>query len=180
MYDHGRNKYTRDNVKGTIKAAALSERRGTDRHIFTASAEVIELNSGTRFSTRTTDLSVGGCFVDSLTPFEVGTKVRVSARRDKALFEALGTVVYSQGGLGMGIAFSALGPEQQAILDQWLGDTNESSREPRVAHGSLDKKISSAPGNERAVLARLVQLMISKGVISEAEGTSIFNDSVLF
>lgn len=180
MYDHGQSKYSRDSGKGKSKSAAVAERRRMDRHLFTAAAEVAEITSGARFSTRTTDLSTGGCFVDTLSPFLVGTRVRVRAHREKQVFEALGTVVYSQTGLGMGIAFHNLPREQETLLEQWLNSSSASSQQPLTTEEIDGKKTTFAKGAERAVLARLVQLMISKGVISESEGTSIFNDSVLF
>ncbi len=53
----------------TMLAVATDEaadRRDSIRYQVTVAAEVIELISGTRFSTRTTDLGPGGCFVDTL------------------------------------------------------------------------------------------------------------------
>src|SRR5690349_18261156 len=82
-----------------------AERRGAIRHQITVSAEVVEIKSGTRFSSRTTDLGPGGCFVDTLMPLPVGSAVRTRLSKDNVSFEAVGTVTFSQTGLGMGIAF---------------------------------------------------------------------------
>src|SRR5580704_1313216 len=101
-------------------AAGEAEGRGNDRHAITASAEVVELGSGARFSTRTTDLGPGGCFVDTMVPFPVGANVRVSVHKGKTQFESSGIVVYSQAGLGMGIAFDTMEPQQRQELDRWL------------------------------------------------------------
>src|SRR5215471_17848797 len=98
MYDHA--KYGRKSKSGG--GAGEADRRGGDRHLLIASAEIVELSSGARFSTRTTDLGPGGCFVDTLTPFPVGSKVRVTVFRADTKFESEGKVVYSQPGLGMG------------------------------------------------------------------------------
>jgi len=57
MYEHGSKKNPREVDGG--KATSAAERRNADRHTFTASAEVVELSSGARFSTRTTDLGPG-------------------------------------------------------------------------------------------------------------------------
>ena len=54
-----------------------AERRNAGRHMFTASADVVELGSGARFSTRTTDLGPGGC---SSTPQTLSPWDRVLAR----------------------------------------------------------------------------------------------------
>src|SRR5215831_13236915 len=122
MYDHGSGNYSHSGSKKAQSATEEAERRGNDRLPVIASAEIIELSSGARFSTRTTDLGPGGCFVDTLTPFPVGSQVRVTVFRNNTNFETRGTVVYSQQGLGMGIAFAELEPKQRAALDTWLAE----------------------------------------------------------
>ncbi len=99
-----------------------TERRGTTRHMFTAAAEVVELKSGARFSTRTTDLGPGGCFVDTVCPFPVGSKVRVTLQKAKTTFQTGGTVVYSQMGLGMGISFEDQDDARRTALGEWLAE----------------------------------------------------------
>ena len=137
MYDHGKSQYERDSTRAQKSSTAESERRGGDRHLITASAEVIELSSGARFTTRTTDLGPGGCFIDTLTPFPVGAQVRVTVYRGNSHFETRGTVVYSQSGLGMGIAFDKLDAAQRTALDTWLEELTNGrhipeSRRPQV------------------------------------------------
>ena len=178
MYDHGNKKHPRDTTGGK-SATSEGERRNADRHSFTASAEVIELGSGARFSTRTTDLGPGGCFVDTMVPFPVGAQVKVAVRKGETQFDTRGTVVYSQHGLGMGIAFDALDAFQRAALDDWLTELTVgrkvASRE--IAQPSREEA-SHAPGNS-AALVRLVRLMIGKGILTEAEGSSVLFDPVL-
>lgn len=156
-----------------------ADRRGADRHVFTASAEVVEHSSGARFSTRTTDLGPGGCFVDTLVPFPVGAKVHVSVRKGKTQFETDGVVVYSQAGLGMGIEFEALAPAQRLALDRWL---RELTGGRIVAAGEAAPAYQGqAPSGspDHAALLRLVRLMIGKGILTEAEGASVLYDPVL-
>jgi hypothetical protein len=167
-------------TKSKSAAAKETERRNGDRQTFTAAAEVVDLGSGARFSTRTTDLSSGGCFVDTIVPFPVDSKVRVSIRREKVQFEAGGTVVYSQAGLGMGIAFNELRRGQQNILEQWLNDSNRISQQAVVESSAPAERPAVSVGSDHAAFVRLVRLMIIKGILSEAEGTAIFNDPVFF
>ena len=114
----------RKNVHTLSKTVEMqeTERRIAERHMFTASAEVIELVSGARFCTRTTDLGPGGCFVDTTVPFPVGSKLRIALQKGKNTFQTAGTVVYSQVGLGMGIAFEDHDAEQRLALAGWLAD----------------------------------------------------------
>ncbi len=172
MYEHGAKKHSR------AAAAATSDRRNADRHTFTASAEVVELSSGARFSTRTTDLGPGGCFVDTILPFPVGAKVRVSVRKGQTTFETGGLVVYSQTGLGMGIAFSGMEPQQQDALDSWFAElTGRKQSAPPLAPAHQIHGSATSTPQDMAVKG-LVRLMITKGLLTEAEGASILHDPV--
>jgi PilZ domain len=68
------------------------ERRVHVRFPFTAAAEVHELPSQTRVTGRCSDLSPGGCYVDTLSPFVVGSAVRVHIERESREFEAAAIV----------------------------------------------------------------------------------------
>ena len=180
MSDHSQKTYAGDNVKVQPSTATGSERRTVDRHLFTAAADVVEQCSGARFSTRTTDLSPGGCFVDTMLPFEADSKVRVTIRNGKAQFEANGQVIYSQSGLGMGIAFDELDSDQRLTLKAWLADSNLPHEPIEEAAPGAQKGAALAQRSHHLVLARLVHLMIHKGILSEAEGASILKDPVFF
>jgi hypothetical protein len=156
------------------------DRRHADRHIFTAAAEVVELCSGARFSTRTTDLGPGGCFADTTVPFPAGSQVRVSVRKGRTHFEADGTVVYSQVGLGMGIAFNALDSAQREALDTWLSELTAGRQgSHHEAERSSQNPIPVSFKTNQTAVVRLVQLLIGKGLLTEAEGASVLYDPVL-
>jgi hypothetical protein len=180
MYDHGDSKSKLNNTKGGT-ASQQAERRDGSRHPFIASAEVIEIASGARFSTRTTDLGPGGCFVDTLVPFEAGSEVRIVVREGRSQFEATGIVVYSQAGLGMGIAFDELEPEQRRALAVWLGEEVEEHQQLQEPVVERRKSGRGLPhGSDRESLVRLVKLMTNKGILSPGEAASIFSDPVFF
>jgi hypothetical protein len=175
MYDHGQKNPSGGKSAGTSEA----ERRNNDRHAFTASAEVVELGSGAKFSTRTTDLGPGGCFVDTMVPFPVGANVRVTIHKGKNKFEQGGLVVYSQAGLGMGIAFETMEPQQREALDNWLAELTGGKQ---ASHHDSPYGASKPPetrGRDHAAFVRLVRLMIGKGMLTEAEGTSVLIDPLL-
>ncbi len=176
MYEHGHKHST-----GKAASTKEAERRGNDRHTITASAEVVELASGAKFATRTTDLGPGGCFVDTMVPFPVGANVRVKVHKGKTQFETSGVVVYSQTGLGMGIAFSDMEVSQRSALDSWLAELTGEKQAGH--HHDVGSYVSSQPSENRlgdkAALVRLVRLMITKGILTEAEGASVLMDPLL-
>src|SRR3984893_6572579 len=87
-----------------------------------ASAEVTDLHSGTRLSARISELGVGGCYVDALTPFSEGTLVKLRIIRDQGVFESIGKVVYTHANFGMGVAFTDVTADQLSILEAWIAE----------------------------------------------------------
>lgn len=98
------------------------ERRGAPRIQMVLAADVVELPRGARLSARTADISRSGCYIDTLNPVPQGSKVRLRITHHEEVFEATGRVVYVSYGLGMGIAFESVTPEEQARLDRWIVD----------------------------------------------------------
>ncbi len=180
MYDHSQKKYTPDRLHGKSAALKGPDRRRSQRHTFTAAAEVTELRSGTHFSARTTDFGPGGCFVDMLLPFSVGSEVHLKIRNGKSRFEMTGVVVYSQTGLGMGIAFSKLDSAQRVTLERWLEEVTNSRAE--AASREVVPAVERLLGGsllDQAALMRLIRLMVGKGILTVAEGSSVLADPII-
>jgi hypothetical protein len=144
-----------------------AERRRHSRYPFTATLEAFEPTSQARIQGRTADLSEGGCYVDTMSPFPPGTSVRVRVSREKRTFESQATVVYAVSGMGMGLRFEAIEPQQLASLNRWLGELNgnglaevdmEEPEEPRIA------------ANSGQVLNQLISELMRKGVLQDSLG----------
>ena len=99
-----------------------SERRRAPRYPFIADAAVIEISSDTKLAAKTGDLSVGGCFLDMLNPTPQATQVRVRISHEGATFTALGKVAFILPNMGMGVTFTSIEQDQQAILQKWLAN----------------------------------------------------------
>src|SRR5580692_7327839 len=102
------------------KPLQAAKRRSVRRCPFVASAEVTELSSGTLLSGRTSELGLGGCYVDSLNPFPEGTLVKLRILRDQGVFETKAKVAYCDPTFGMGLAFTDMTPDQRSLLEAWL------------------------------------------------------------
>lgn len=161
----------------TNTATETAERRDSGRLQVTISAEVVEIKSGTRFSTRTTDLSAGGCFVDSLMPLPVGSSVHIFLRKDATTFEAAGTVTFSQAGLGMGIGFCDLTPDKLAALQAWLTELSGERPCSPAAPRPSTARFSQPSNATHALLIRLLRLLVFRGLISEAEASALFHET---
>lgn len=104
------------------KDSPPSKQRAVRRCPFVASAEVTELSSETCIAARTSELAVGGCYIETLNPFQEGTLVKVRILRDQGVFEAKAKVVYSQNNFGMGLAFNEVARSQRLLLEDWLAE----------------------------------------------------------
>jgi hypothetical protein len=104
------------------KSSERATRRAVKRCPLVASAEVTDLGSDARLSARTSEVGLGGCYVDALNPFPEGTLVGVRIIRDQGVFEAKGKIVYYHPSSGMGVAFTEMARDQRLLLEDWLAE----------------------------------------------------------
>lgn len=162
----------------TAATAEKVERRANLRYQLTVGADVTELKSGARLVTRTNDISLGGCFVDALAPHPVGTRVRLTISKGNEAFEALGKVIYSQAGLGMGIAFTSVLPEHRALLDSWLLEFGaDYSAGPKETPKPTESQKADDP--ESALTIKLIHLLIARGLLTEEDADNLLRDALL-
>lgn len=91
-----------------------------------AAAELTQLESPSQLKEKTTDLSLFGCHISTRTPWAVGTKVNIRIAHKGDTFAALGSVAHVQPGSGMGILFTRIEPNKQAMLDKWIAELRDS------------------------------------------------------
>jgi hypothetical protein len=150
------------------------ERRRALRYPCAAAAEVYDLQSQTRLTGRCSDVSLGGCYVDTLAPLAVGSQVRVRIQRDLVEFEAEAVVSYAHVSMGMGLAFSKMKPEHQAVLRSWIaelsgGQVTGEATPPAGPAGDAQAEIDHL----RQVLTDVIQLMIRKKILAADEAARI-------
>jgi PilZ domain len=96
------------------------ERRGATRYNFGAIAEVVDLDGRGEVVSLTRDLSFSGVFVKTTTPLPTGTRVRMRITHSGEDFKGIGEVSGNVTATGMGIVFTEIEPNDQAILEKWL------------------------------------------------------------
>jgi len=153
------------------------EHRINRRYLMTTTAEVVELASGSRIRTRTMDVSRGGCFVDTLLPLPVRSRVRVFLSKGGESLHADGTVTYCQPGLGMGVAFTNVIPEHQPVLEGWL---IEACRERPADFGVLPKyakqEEKESADRDRSTVRKLIHLLVARGVLTEGDAAALLRE----
>jgi PilZ domain len=145
-----------------------AERRRNLRFPFSATVEAIESKSGARIAGRTSDLGLGGCYIDTLSPFPVGTEAKIRIVRNSESFEAQVKVIYSQIGMGMGLAFVSAQPKQVRLFQRWLLEISGKSAPVRDAPEEPPAERSNTLNN--VVLSDLIMTLMQKKTLTEAEG----------
>jgi hypothetical protein len=103
------------------------DRRADPRYKLAASAELADVKSGRRIMATLVDLGLGGCQVQTDSPFPVGTVTNVHIMKGKDSFAAQAQVVSSLAGENMGLEFTIVEPEQLQILKKLLAAALEIS-----------------------------------------------------
>jgi hypothetical protein len=156
--------------------AVPEERRRNLRFPFSATVEAIENQSGTKIVGRTSDLGLGGCYVDTISPFPVGTEAKIRITRDNESFDAQAKVVFSMVGMGMGLAFVSAQPKQVRLFQRWV---QEISGQPApVQEAPVQSPQESAPAEEtqtlkNVVLSDLIMTLMQKKVLTDLEGKDL-------
>ncbi len=157
-------------------SAGVAERRIVNRHPFTANAEVIDPKTGSQISARTSDMGLGGCYVDTMNPFAEGTLVQLQIHIGNSVFETSARVAYAHAGLGMGLVFTDLTMEKVNRLDSLLFEVENQEESPADASPSARRTKSSSP-QQSTPFVNLVRVLVRKGILSEQEGAKLLRAS---
>ena len=136
---------------------------------FTAEVAAIEPHSQTSVTSRTSDISGGGCFVDTMSPFPPGTEMHLRLTKNSISFHAKAKVIYCQPGIGMGLSFTEIAPAQRVIINRWL---SEAGCEPLGAVEG-DGERSDRHSAAAAALEELLVLLAEKHLLTEDESAVI-------
>jgi PilZ domain len=97
-----------------------TELRRAARYPIVASVEVRQRKSRVRIRARTSDLSISGCYIDTLNPLPDGTDVELQIVHGNETVTVSGRVAYSRANLGMGVHFNLVDDRQLEIFQKWI------------------------------------------------------------
>ncbi len=95
-------------------------RRRSPRYPFVGSIEMREGTSEDKRMARVKELSLRGCYVDTKSPYPLGTYLAIKLFTDSDFFEAQASVIYIHPNQGMGLVFRETKPYYTAVLRKWL------------------------------------------------------------
>jgi len=96
------------------------EKRRAPRYPFIAMAEITDESENARTSTRVSDLSLYGCYVEMVEPFPYGTNVLIEIYTETEFMETHATVARFEPKQGMGLTFDDMPPHFADVLGKWL------------------------------------------------------------
>jgi hypothetical protein len=160
--------------KPPVAVTEPNERRCGTRSPFIAPVEMVEMRTGSRIQARTSDLSVQGCYVDTLNPLPIGAAVRVQIHRAGMILDVVANVSSRHAGSGMGLVFGEITETQRALVESWLGELR---LPPRMLFENAFPPAKQATLPDPGCAARLVQVLVRKGLLSQSEATEILRDA---
>ena len=160
------------------------ERRRFPRVACRIEATVLDELSAMNLPVKVTDISFGGCYVEMLAPLPVNSSVELTLDTSQGAIHARGKVVAAQTGMGMGIAFTGVSPEDFEKLRVIAPMEEHREREhssPRQAtapsNGALaSKRASQVAPSTQEVLESILRILLRKGIVSEEEMAQEFEN----
>ncbi|PYU17702.1 MAG: hypothetical protein DMG32_27495 [Acidobacteria bacterium] len=132
-------------------AERRAERRSVPRIPFKATSVVSETGSSQMVVAQTSELSRFGCFVQTTKPYPKGTRVHIEMAETGTTFVASGVVAYVTTE-GMGVVFSIIETDSQAILENWLSRTPR--RSTRFSVGATAEVRDLGSWSEQVLITR--------------------------
>lgn len=157
-------------------SANSSERREARRYSFVCQAELMDLGGSTRMSARTSDLSLRGCYIDTLNPLPVGTRVRLQLTKNDQRLEFRAEVTSCHMGSGMGLIFEPLTPGQTDAVVAWLEGTSSPPEPSFAAPASAAVSQGAASKTKARFGAKLLKLLERKGILTPSEAAELLRD----
>ena len=108
------------------KESGVRNRRYSIRYPFAADAEMLELQSGSRVSGVTSDLSLGGCFLCVRRTLEVGARVLGTLTHEGQQVKMLAVIRVVKQQVGWGLEFLDINRDSNATLLAWMENLRKS------------------------------------------------------
>lgn len=101
-----------------LLSVSAPDRRGESRHACRLGADVYVLGSSTPQHCSLSDISSGGCYVETTEPLPPGTAIEIVVRTEDVKLRVQGTVLVKHPAFGMGVEFVLTTEEQREQVKQ--------------------------------------------------------------
>jgi hypothetical protein len=141
------------------------DRRRFPRFPFVADVEISVIPTKTKLQARMSDLSLDGCYIDTLNPPPLRTPLRLRVQAGEKSFECSGKVRFCAAGLGIGVEFDKMpAPEWQKLAAIMEGLASE-----RLGFAAKGTSYEEIIEGTLSLLESLTDVLLKKGVLKREE-----------
>jgi hypothetical protein len=166
---------------GVVPAASgPAEKRRHPRFPFSTGGEAFDPQANVRITGRLSDISRSGCYMDTISPFAVNAAIILTVTRDGRTFRTKAKVVYSLNGMGMGMMFTTMEPDQDRVLDGWLAElgglTHLAPNAATPEAATPDALVEAAPLIDqelRDIVRELIVVLSRKSIVGDVEAMAM-------
>ena len=165
--------------KPSVSAAPprpTAERRKYPRQTCRIEALVTDEATASRLPAKVTDISLGGCYVEMLSPLPLNSLVELTLNPGDTTLQVHGKVRTSQMGMGMGVAFTGMSPEDFEKLRSMAPPVpaapavaSPSSGPPAAAPPHPSKPPANGQPSTAEALEAIARVLFRKGVVTRSE-----------
>lgn len=120
---------------GDIEAGArFAQKRSVPRYPLAVPAVILEPLTQTELSGRSADISLTGCFVESVDRFLTNTVIQIKIERDGEVFETWCRVAHVKKGVGTGVAFFEYPAKARLTIQSWIAERSQMFDASRERH----------------------------------------------
>lgn len=179
-FGYHRGQKIMDTINSQRGAPSGQERRRYPRYHCQGSAEIIAGLSGAHQWGTFTDLSQGGCYVETPAPLAAGQEVQLKLTVVGLTFSVTGRVAVSHPMFGMGVIFTLVDPNSTEVMLQALQRLAGSAPEaPRLGPQPLGRISAPATAAARpmrlspqtavSLLGQIARHLAQRGVLTQQE-----------
>jgi CheY-like chemotaxis protein len=103
-----------------LLSVSASDRRIKTRHACRIGADIFRMGVNVPHRCTLSDISIGGCYVETSEPFPVGTSIEIVVRTEIMKVRVYGRVQSTHTAYGMGVEFTLKSPDQRAQVQQLI------------------------------------------------------------
>ena len=146
------------------------DRRQFARHACRTETQVMTGDNSIGQPGKITDISLGGCYVEMLSPLPVDSNIQLSLDTGDAILQVSAKVCSSQSGFGMGVSFSGMCPEDFERLRKFAPPTLAYAE---TLNGNVPQLVNSPPARPDRPRGRVSVLRTNSHSYTEPEIDSL-------
>ena len=156
-------------------APQAGERRRIDRRkharypVSGGGAEIRQQGVDSRIWARLTDISLGGCYLETMSPLPVLTYVNLGLILEEQHLNAKGQVVVAHPNFGMGIQFIDMSAADRKMLESWLATLAPKVVTPLGRRGGENPARTLDKESAALLVQAVTEFFLNKSALSREE-----------